>query len=39
MTVIGDFSVRGGITTTVTATYEREKGKGKREKGKRPNNE
>jgi 7-cyano-7-deazaguanine reductase len=32
MTVIGDFSVRGGISTTVTATYEREKGKGKREK-------
>jgi len=21
MTVVGDFSVRGGITTTVTATY------------------
>src|SRR6185436_13359067 len=28
MTVVGDFSVRGGIATTVTATYE--KGKGKR---------
>ncbi len=28
MTVIGDFSVRGGISTTVTATYEREKAKG-----------
>ena len=27
MTVVGDFSVRGGISTTVTATYE---------KGKRP---
>jgi 7-cyano-7-deazaguanine reductase len=23
MTVVGDFSVRGGISTTVTATYER----------------
>jgi hypothetical protein len=23
MTVVGDFSARGGITTTVTATYER----------------
>jgi 7-cyano-7-deazaguanine reductase len=23
MTVVGDFSVRGGLTTTVTATYER----------------
>ena len=23
MTVVGDFSVRGGITTEVTATYER----------------
>ena len=32
MTVVGDFSVRGGISTTVTATYEREKGKGKRDK-------
>ena len=32
MTVVGDFSVRGGITTAVTASYE--KGKGKREKGK-----
>ena len=26
MTVVGDFSVRGGITTTVTASYEKEKG-------------
>jgi 7-cyano-7-deazaguanine reductase len=34
MTVIGDFSVRGGISTTVTATYE--KGEGRKEKGKRP---
>jgi 7-cyano-7-deazaguanine reductase len=24
MTVVGDFSVRGGLTTTVTATYERQ---------------
>ena len=32
MTVVGDFSVRGGIATTVTAAYE--KAKGKREKGK-----
>ena len=31
MTVVGDFSVRGGITTTVTASYEKEKGK--RDKG------
>ena len=23
MTVVGDFSARGGITTTVTATYEK----------------
>jgi 7-cyano-7-deazaguanine reductase len=30
MTVVGDFSVRGGISTTVTATYE--KGKGTRDK-------
>jgi 7-cyano-7-deazaguanine reductase len=28
MTVLGEFSVRGGISTTVTATFE--KGKGKR---------
>jgi len=34
MTVIGDFSARGGITTTVTASYERTRGQGKREKGK-----
>jgi 7-cyano-7-deazaguanine reductase len=31
MTVIGDFSVRGGIGTTVTATYN--KGQGTRDKG------
>jgi 7-cyano-7-deazaguanine reductase len=31
MTVVGDFSARGGITTTVTATYD--KGEGRREKG------
>jgi 7-cyano-7-deazaguanine reductase len=30
MTVVGDFSVRGGISTTVTASYERKKVKGKR---------
>jgi 7-cyano-7-deazaguanine reductase len=30
MTVVGDFSVRGGISTTVTASYE--KGKGTRDK-------
>src|SRR6185369_1001342 len=30
MTITGNFSVRGGISTTVTANYE--KGKGKREK-------
>ena len=37
MTVIGDFSARGGITTTVTASYEkgeRNKGQGTRQKGK-----
>jgi 7-cyano-7-deazaguanine reductase len=38
MTVVGNFSVRGGISTTVTASYEkgkgtREKGQGKRDKG------
>jgi 7-cyano-7-deazaguanine reductase len=33
MTVIGDFSARGGITTTVTASYEQ--GQGKRDKGKK----
>ena len=33
MTVIGDFSARGGITTTVTASYEQGHGKGKRDKG------
>jgi 7-cyano-7-deazaguanine reductase len=26
MTVVGDFSARGGITTTVTASYEKRKG-------------
>jgi len=31
MTVVGDFSVRGGISTTVTATYD--KGQGTRDKG------
>ena len=36
MTVIGDFSARGGITTIVTASYEQGQGtKGKREKGTR----
>jgi 7-cyano-7-deazaguanine reductase len=39
MTVTGEFSARGGISTTVTAAYEkgqgtRDKGKGEREKGK-----
>jgi 7-cyano-7-deazaguanine reductase len=34
MTVIGDFSARGGITTTVTASYEQGQGKGTRDKGK-----
>jgi 7-cyano-7-deazaguanine reductase len=33
MTVIGDFSVRGGISTTVTASYER--AARKKEEGKR----
>jgi 7-cyano-7-deazaguanine reductase len=28
MTVVGDFSVRGGISTTVTATYEHAEGSG-----------
>ena len=32
MTVVGDFSVRGGIKTVVTATYESKKAKGKRKK-------
>jgi 7-cyano-7-deazaguanine reductase len=32
MTVVGDFSVRGGIKTTVTAAYESKKAKGKRQK-------
>jgi 7-cyano-7-deazaguanine reductase len=27
MTVVGDFSVRGGISTTVTATYEKDEGR------------
>jgi 7-cyano-7-deazaguanine reductase len=39
MTVVGEFSVRGGISTTVTASYDkrkgtREKGKGKGSKAK-----
>jgi len=33
MTVVGDFSVRGGITTTVTATYEQEAGDRRQETG------
>jgi 7-cyano-7-deazaguanine reductase len=33
MTVVGDFSVRGGISTTVTASYD--KAQGTRHKGKR----
>jgi 7-cyano-7-deazaguanine reductase len=32
MTVVGDFSVRGGIKTVVTAAYESRKAKGKRQK-------
>ena len=28
MTVVGDFSVRGGISTAVTATYEKDAGSG-----------
>ena len=32
MTVVGDFAVRGGIKTAVTAVYERKKAKGKRQK-------
>jgi len=32
MTVVGDFAVRGGIKTVVTAAYERTKAKGKRQK-------
>ena len=33
MTVVGDFSARGGITTTVTAEYEKGEKGGRREKG------
>jgi 7-cyano-7-deazaguanine reductase len=36
MSVVGDFSARGGITTMVTATYESDKGEGRREKGEIP---
>ena len=32
MTVVGDFAVRGGIKTAVTAVYERKKARGKRQK-------
>ena len=32
MTVVGDFSVRGGIKTVVTAAYESKKAKGKSQK-------
>ena len=35
MTVVGDFSVRGGISTTVTATYTKEEGKRKKEEGRK----
>jgi 7-cyano-7-deazaguanine reductase len=31
MTVVGDFSVRGGISTTVTASYEKGQGRAPRE--------
>jgi 7-cyano-7-deazaguanine reductase len=33
MTVVGSFSVRGGISTAVTATYEKAEGQGPRDKG------
>ena len=36
MSVVGDFSVRGGISATVTATYD--KGQGKREEGRGKSN-
>jgi 7-cyano-7-deazaguanine reductase len=32
MTVVGDFSVRGGIKTSVTATYESQKAKGRKKR-------
>src|ERR1044071_84561 len=32
MTVVGDFSVRGGIKTSVTATYESRKAKGRKKR-------
>ena len=35
MTVVGDFSVRGGTATTVTAAYEKGEGKREKTKGKR----
>src|SRR3954471_24012413 len=36
MTVIGDFSVRGGISTTVTASFENTEGSGLKARGKAP---
>jgi 7-cyano-7-deazaguanine reductase len=36
MTVVGDFSARGGITTTVTASYEKRKGTRDTGQGKAP---
>jgi 7-cyano-7-deazaguanine reductase len=35
MTVVGDFSVRGGISTSVTATYEKAEGKRQKAKNRR----
>src|SRR6185503_1099487 len=35
MSVVGDFSVRGGISTTVTATYANKKSKGKVQRARR----
>jgi 7-cyano-7-deazaguanine reductase len=34
MTVVGDFTARGGITTTVTASYEKGRHAGKRSRGR-----
>jgi 7-cyano-7-deazaguanine reductase len=34
MSVVGDFSVRGGISATVTATYEKAQGSGLKAQGK-----
>ena len=37
MSVVGDFSARGGITTMVTASFEKGKGNGEKAEGKRRN--